>query len=236
MFFLSASPDTSPWLSTRERSIITLTNEADRALKAREDFSTKQIKSAFTDWRTYVWGLMYFTNYIPVYSVVLGLPTVVTGLGYTGTGATVMAVWPYFLGFAVVLIAGWTTDRWGGRFVHYCASIVVVIVALIVLMIVESDRVRYAMFFLVMFMCVLRRYLLACVLTKLLSIGSFPSQQCGRGLHPTSLDRTNALQRPGLSSRWATSAGPFLAKYIVLSGHRAMCKDMPSISRATSLR
>ena len=152
LIFLSASPDTSSWLTERECQIITLTNEADRALKANEDFSGRQIKSAFTDWRTYAWGIMYFTTYIPVYSVVLSLPTVVTGLGYKGTSATIMAVWPYFLGFAVVLIAGWTTDRWGGRFIHYCVGIVVVMIALIVLIAVENLVVRYVMFFLVMFM------------------------------------------------------------------------------------
>ncbi|GJE95210.1 MFS general substrate transporter [Phanerochaete sordida] len=154
MLFLTASPETSSWLSDRERLIIQLTNEADRALKAQEGFSGAQIKSAFTDWRTWLWGLMYFTTYIPVYSVVLSLPTVVTGLGYSGTGATVMAVWPYFVGFAVVLIAGWTTDRWGLRFAHYAVPIGVVCVALVVLMAVRDDHVRYGMFFLVMFMFV----------------------------------------------------------------------------------
>lgn len=97
---------------------------------------------------------MYFTTYIPVYSVVLSLPTVVSGLGYKGTSATIMAVWPYFLGFVVVLIAGWTMDRWGRRYVHYCIGIVVVMVALIVLIVVENLVVRYVMFFLVMFMYV----------------------------------------------------------------------------------
>lgn len=129
-----------------------LTNEADRALKAREEFSGSQIKSAFTDWRTWIWGVMYFTTYIPVYSVVLSLPTVVTGLGYKGTGATVMAVWPYFLGFVIVLASGWTMDRYGHRFAHYAASIAVVMVALVVLIVVENLVVRYIMFFFVMFM------------------------------------------------------------------------------------
>ncbi|EKM51389.1 uncharacterized protein PHACADRAFT_102903, partial [Phanerochaete carnosa HHB-10118-sp] len=154
LLFLTASPDTASWLSERERQIVVLTNEADRALKAHEGFSRAQITSAFTDPRTYLWGLAYFANYIPVYSVVLSLPTVVAGLGHTGTGATVMAVWPYFVGFALVLGAGWTTDRWGARFVHYAVPIGVVMVALVVLIAETDDTVRYGMFFLVMFMFV----------------------------------------------------------------------------------
>jgi hypothetical protein len=86
---------TASWLTEEERRVILSVNEADRALKAKEAYSSQQILSAFTDWRTYLWGLMYITNYIPVYSIVLSLPTVVTGLGYKGTSATLMSVPPY---------------------------------------------------------------------------------------------------------------------------------------------
>lgn len=148
----SSSPTTSRWLTPREQRIILLTNEIDRALRADEAFSASQIKSAFVDWRTYIWGLMYFTNYVPVYSVVLSLPVVVTGLGYKGTTATLMAVWPYFAGFTAVVIAGRTLDLYGHRFIHYCIGVVVAMIALIVLISVESLVARYVMFFFMMFM------------------------------------------------------------------------------------
>lgn len=92
---MSSDAATARWLSEEERRAIILINEADRALKAKESYSSHQIKTAFTDWRVYLWGFMYLTNYIPVYSVILSLPTVVTGLGYKGTSATLMSVPPY---------------------------------------------------------------------------------------------------------------------------------------------
>ncbi|KAI0698001.1 MFS general substrate transporter [Cytidiella melzeri] len=150
--FMTSDATSATWLTEEERQVIILTNEADRALRARETYSSHQIKSAFTDWRTYLWGLMYLTNYIPVYSVVLSLPTVVTGLGYKGTSATLMSVPPYGLGFIVVLLAGWTTDKYGSRITHYLISISVVSVALIVLMATTNLVARYIMFFFVMFM------------------------------------------------------------------------------------
>jgi len=153
-FVMSAYPADAPWLSDSEREIIHLMNESDRALKAREGFSTAQIRSAFTDWRTYCWAVMFLATYIPVYSVVLSLPTVVTGLGYTGTTATLMACPPYGVGFFAVLISGWTVDRYGKLFYHYVFGIVVTIVALIVLMAAENLVARYVMFFFVMFMFV----------------------------------------------------------------------------------
>lgn len=152
--FFSSSPTTSAWLKPRERQIILLTNEIDRALRADEPFSASQIKSAFTDWRMYLWGLMYWMNNVPVYSVILSLPVVVTGLGYTGTTATLFAVWPYFVGFGAVAVTGYTLDRYGHRFAHYCVGIIVASIALIVLIIVENLKVRYVMYFFVMFMCV----------------------------------------------------------------------------------
>ncbi|KAA1475426.1 MFS general substrate transporter [Dentipellis sp. KUC8613] len=147
-------PDTAHFLTDRQRQIILLTNEADRALKATETFSRPQIVSAFTDWRTYLWGLVFITTYIPVYSVILSLPTVVTGLGYKGTTATLMACPPYGLGFIAVLAAGWTADKYGNWFWHYTVGISVTMVALIVLMAVENLVVRYVMFFFIMFMFV----------------------------------------------------------------------------------
>lgn len=150
--FMTSNPTTATFLTPAEREIVIRANEADRALHANETFSMRQIKSAFTDWRMYPWAVMFLTTYIPVYSVVLSLPTVVSGLGYSGVGATLMAVPPYGLGFIVVLISGWTVDRYGCRFLHYTAGIVVTMIALIILMAVKNLVVRYVMFFFIMFM------------------------------------------------------------------------------------
>lgn len=152
LIFMTSNPETAAFLSPAEREIVIRANEADRALHPHESFSSRQIKTAFTDWRMYAWALMFLTTYIPVYSVVLSLPTVVAGLGYSGVGATLMAVPPYGLGFIVVLISGWTLDRFGHRFVHYAVGIAVTMVALIILMAVKNLVVRYVMFFFIMFM------------------------------------------------------------------------------------
>ncbi|KAA1477432.1 MFS general substrate transporter [Dentipellis sp. KUC8613] len=152
MIFMVSYPDTAGFLSDRERQIIILTNEADRALKASEGFSRSQIISAFTDWRTYLWGLIYISTYIPVYSVILSLPSVVTGLGYKGTSATLMACPPYGFGFVIVLVGGWTADRYKRWYWHYIVGVCITMVALIVLMAVENLVVRYVMFFFIMFM------------------------------------------------------------------------------------
>nr|VWO94072.1 Uncharacterized protein [Ganoderma boninense] len=149
---MPAYPDTARFLSPGEKHVVQRANETDRGQRADERFRGAQVRAAFADWRTWLWGLVYIAIYIPVYSIILSLPSVVTGLGYAGTHATLMACPPYGVGFVIVLIAGWTTDRYGGLFAHFVGAIVVVVVALVVLMTVESLVVRYVMFFFVMFM------------------------------------------------------------------------------------
>jgi MFS family permease len=58
------------------------------------------------------------------------------------------------LGFVVVLITGWTTDKYGSRITHYLVGVSVASVALIVLMATTNLVARYVMFFFVMFMLV----------------------------------------------------------------------------------
>ncbi|KAI0919969.1 hypothetical protein AcV5_001901 [Taiwanofungus camphoratus] len=154
--FMTAYPSTARFLAPVEKRIIELSNAVDRAQTSRESeaFRGAQIRAAFKDWRVYLWGLVYIATYIPVYSVILSLPSVVTGLGYEGTRATLMACPPYGLGFVVVLIAGWTADRYKKLFWHYVFGISVSMIALIVLMAAKNLVVRYVMFFLMMFMFV----------------------------------------------------------------------------------
>lgn len=152
--FMSNYPDTTTWLTPEEKAIVINANRADRALRATEEFDWTQIRSAFTDYRSYLWGSIYFSTYIPVYSVILSLPSVVAGLGYKGTTATLMACPPYGFGFLIVLLTGYTSDRFHDRFWHYLGGIVVVMAALIVLMVTTNNVVKYVMFFFVMFMFV----------------------------------------------------------------------------------
>ncbi|KAI0251131.1 MFS general substrate transporter [Lactifluus subvellereus] len=152
LIFMSTYPAQASFLTETEREIIVLSNEADRALKAREDFSGSQIRTAFTDPRTYLFGLVYLSTVIPVASVILALPSVVAGLGYKGTSATLMACPPYGFGLLIVLAVGWSVDRYGHRFEHFIFVILVTIAALIVLMVATNVVVRYVMYFFVMFM------------------------------------------------------------------------------------
>ena len=71
--FMSAYPATAPFLTPVEKLIIELANAEDRAQNAVESaaFRKGQVRAVFTDLRMYLWGVVYITNYIPVYSVIL---------------------------------------------------------------------------------------------------------------------------------------------------------------------
>ncbi|ODV90171.1 hypothetical protein CANCADRAFT_13294, partial [Tortispora caseinolytica NRRL Y-17796] len=147
-------PENAKFLTERERQYLLAIHAKDRAQHKAQGLNWAYAKTAFKDYRTYLWGLIYFATYIPVYSVILSLPSVITGLGFEGTTATLMACPPYGLGFIVVLISGYTSDKHRDRFWHAVIPCFVASAALIVLIAVTSNWVRYAMFFFVMFMFV----------------------------------------------------------------------------------
>ena len=151
-FFYPDYPEISRWLSADERELAARRIKGVSAL-GHAKITWKEAKETLLDWRLYIHHLLFMCISVPFSSISLFAPTIVTGLGYEGTRATLMACPPYGLGFIVVLASGWTADRYGHLFVHYVVGVVVTMVALIVLMAVESLVVRYVMFFLIMFMC-----------------------------------------------------------------------------------
>lgn len=60
-----------------------------------------------------------------------------------------MACPPYAFGFFIVLLAGYSSDRTRDRYYHFVVGCLVAMIALVVLMTVKSNKVRYGMFFLV---------------------------------------------------------------------------------------
>ncbi|EJD41002.1 hypothetical protein AURDEDRAFT_169980 [Auricularia subglabra TFB-10046 SS5] len=124
--FRADYPISASWLLPREKALIERANTANRVLHATEPFELRRILSAFSDWRTYLWGIFYLSC-------------------TAGGRATLMACPPYAVGFVLVLpvIAGYTADRTGHRFVYYVVGIVVTMIALIVLMTVEALHMPY---------------------------------------------------------------------------------------------
>lgn len=55
--------------------------------------------------------LITFTNFLPLYSISIFLPTIIRGMGYTNETAQLLTVPPYFLACLGTVGIGFAADR-----------------------------------------------------------------------------------------------------------------------------
>lgn len=91
-------------------------------------FTWDQFWRAFTDYRTYLYAVMYISIAEPLYSLALFTPTIIKALNFTGTSANLLSVPPYVLGFFTTMITAFVADRvqLRGPFILFWSCFVIV--------------------------------------------------------------------------------------------------------------
>lgn len=74
-------------------------------------FSWGQVRSAFADYRMYVYAVMYISIAEPLYSLALFSPTIIQDLNFSGASANLLSVPPYVLGFITTMVTAFVADR-----------------------------------------------------------------------------------------------------------------------------
>ncbi|KAF9506094.1 hypothetical protein BS47DRAFT_1353318 [Hydnum rufescens UP504] len=111
-------------------------------------FSWRQVRRAFTDWRTHVYALLYIGIAEPVYSLSLFMPTIIKELGYTNANATLLSVPPYVFAFITTLSVAIASDRLVQRGIFIIGGMLTVIVGYAILIANVSTGVKYFALFL----------------------------------------------------------------------------------------
>lgn len=76
-----------------------------------DSFSWLQVRSVFTDWKTYAYALIYITGTIPLQGVSLFLPTLVEDLGHwSNLESQLLIIPPYMAGFFLILLLSRSSD------------------------------------------------------------------------------------------------------------------------------
>jgi MFS family permease len=75
-------------------------------------FSWDQVKTAFADYRTYMYAVMYISIAEPLYSLALFTPTIIADLKFTGASANLMSTPPYVFGFITTMTTVFVADRY----------------------------------------------------------------------------------------------------------------------------
>lgn len=103
-------PDTARFLTIPERKALQARLKLDTDGCSGE-YKTKFIKDAFLDWKSYFFGVAFFSAVVPLYCFSLFSPTIIKQLGYEAATSQLMSVPPYVAASIVTIFMGWLSDR-----------------------------------------------------------------------------------------------------------------------------
>ncbi|KAF2795769.1 high-affinity nicotinic acid transporter [Melanomma pulvis-pyrius CBS 109.77] len=107
-------PATATFLTAKERTEVQRRLHADSG-HLSNDFNTKYIWQAITDWKIYIHMLICMAGFCPIYSFALFLPTIIKNMGYTANNAQLMSVPPYVCACGFTIAASYFADRFRKR-------------------------------------------------------------------------------------------------------------------------
>ena len=112
-FCLPDSPEQARFLTDKQQQL-EINRLADDAIIANEQsFSWLQVLSVFTDWKTYVYALIYICGTIALQGITLFLPTLVEEMGqWTPIQSQLMTVPPYLAAFITILVVSHSSDSY----------------------------------------------------------------------------------------------------------------------------
>ncbi|KAI8064527.1 major facilitator superfamily domain-containing protein [Gongronella butleri] len=137
-WYLPVLPDQWAFLSAEERSTATqrLTKDSGHVTLGDMDASNKkQAFLAFTDWKVWMWMIMFFCGSVPNTSVSNFLPSIVRGMGYDDKlSANLMSAPPYLCAVVVMIAFAYSSDRLGDRAYHAIGGACICLVGYILLL------------------------------------------------------------------------------------------------------
>ncbi|KAF2091549.1 MFS general substrate transporter [Saccharata proteae CBS 121410] len=140
-YFIANYPTTAKFLTDNERSFLHARLKADSDATAAEAFSWSKVALAVKDPKCWLYGLIFHTLSLPLYTLSLFLPTIIKDLGYTAASAQLLTIPPYALATILTLIVAVTSERVHVRAPFIMASAAVGCIGYIIL-IANKDPTR----------------------------------------------------------------------------------------------
>lgn len=136
-------PSNTRWLSPEERAVAEWRLISDAGQIDEDDGNWRYgFKKAFTDWRLYVFALIFLC--IQVASATSNFfPSVVETLGFGKVNTLLLTVPPYILALFVCIINNWSADRLRNSSFHIVWPLAVAIVGFVVAAATLNTGARY---------------------------------------------------------------------------------------------
>ncbi|KAF8572720.1 putative MFS nicotinic acid transporter Tna1 [Ramaria rubella] len=110
-------------------------------------FTKAQVLRALTDWKTYVYSVIYLSIGQPFYSLALFVPSIIAALGFTNANANLLSAAPYALGTVTTLTVAYISDRYSIRAPIIIVMMLFTIIGYIILLCNVSAAVKYVAVF-----------------------------------------------------------------------------------------
>ncbi|KAK9680510.1 hypothetical protein K7432_015913, partial [Basidiobolus ranarum] len=117
-YYLPDFPETASFLTEEERKLLMDRLKHDAGAASETEFSWKQFKDAFIDWKIYLHMIVYIAGSTPLYSLSLFLPSIVSGMGFTSLTAQLMSAPPYAVACVFTILVSFHADRKRERGFH----------------------------------------------------------------------------------------------------------------------
>ncbi|CEI98925.1 hypothetical protein CU097_008505 [Rhizopus azygosporus] len=150
-FYLPSSPSTWTILTAEERilAVSRLEHEDNKhthmTLADLDASNKKQAVKALTDWKVWMYMLMFFCGSVPNTSVSNFLPSIVRGMGYDDKlSANLMSAPPYVCAVIVMIVVAYSSDRHRDRAYHATAGALICLIGYIILVVCIERPTLYA--------------------------------------------------------------------------------------------
>ncbi|KAF8902600.1 MFS general substrate transporter [Gymnopilus junonius] len=134
LFFLPSFPFSASFLSPRERAIAQARLNRDHKPQSHGGMNGwRGFKAIVSDLNAWCFMLIYASFNVGVATVSYFLPTLIKGLGFSAINAQGLTVAPYVVGWLMVVLQAWHSDRTKDRGYHIMVSCLISFVGYIIL-------------------------------------------------------------------------------------------------------
>ncbi|GLA48277.1 hypothetical protein AnigIFM63604_003422 [Aspergillus niger] len=110
-FWVYNYPSTAEFLTPEERQFIQFRLKNDNDSTRDEQFTWSAVFDAFKDIKVWLYGLAFHTMSLPLYTLSLFMPTIISALGYTSAQAQLLTVPPYAVAFILTITIAILSER-----------------------------------------------------------------------------------------------------------------------------
>ena len=110
-FFIANYPATAKFVTEKERACINARLASNSDATRNEAFTWNNVIKALGDPKVWLYGLGFHTMSLPLYTLSLFLPTIISELGYTAAQAQLLTVPPYAVAFVLTLMVAIASER-----------------------------------------------------------------------------------------------------------------------------